>query len=43
MNQYDKIIEAAEFLAPYKLSGTSVAVVLGSGLGNFVQELQVHK
>ena len=43
MNHYDKIIEAAEFLRKYKLSGTTIGVILGSGLGNFVQELQVDK
>jgi purine-nucleoside phosphorylase len=43
MNHYDKIIEAANFLEQYKLKNTTVGVVLGSGLGNFVQEIQVHK
>jgi purine-nucleoside phosphorylase len=43
MNQYDKIIEAANFLQQYKLSNTTTGVVLGSGLGNFIQEIQVHK
>jgi purine-nucleoside phosphorylase len=43
MNQYDKIIEAANFLEHHKLDNTTVGVVLGSGLGNFVQEIQVHK
>ena len=43
MDQYNKIIEAAKFLEQNKLSGTTVGVVLGSGLGNFVQEIKVHK
>jgi len=43
MNHYDKITEAANFLEQYKLNNTVVGVVLGSGLGNFVQEIQVHK
>ena len=43
MDQYSKIIEAANFLEQNKLPGTSIGVVLGSGLGNFVQEIKVHK
>ncbi|HEU4632899.1 MAG TPA: purine-nucleoside phosphorylase, partial [Flavisolibacter sp.] len=43
MNQYEKIIEAADYLKQYQLNNTTVGVVLGSGLGNFVQEIQVHK
>ncbi len=43
MNHYDKIIEAADFLKQYKLNNTTVGVVLGSGLGNFVQEMKVEK
>jgi len=43
MNHYDKIIEAANFLEGYKLKNTAIGVVLGSGLGNFAAEIQVHK
>jgi purine-nucleoside phosphorylase len=43
MDQYNKIIEAAKFLEQNKLPGTTIGVVLGSGLGNFVQEIKVHK
>ena len=43
MNQFDKICEAAAYLQPYVLPGTKAGVVLGSGLGNFVQEIQMHK
>src|SRR5215203_6160365 len=43
MNAYDKILEAANFLLPYKTSNTTIGVVLGSGLGNFVGELRVQK
>lgn len=43
MNHYDKITEAADFLKQYKLNNTKVGVVLGSGLGNFVQEMQAEK
>ena len=41
MNQFDKICEAAAYLQPYVLPGTKAGVVLGSGLGNFVQEIQM--
>ena len=41
MNLFDKITETTNFLKPYNTSNAKVAVVLGSGLGNFVQELKV--
>ena len=43
MNHYDKIIEAADFLKQFNTNNATVAVVLGSGLGNFVQEIKVEK
>jgi purine-nucleoside phosphorylase len=43
MNQFDKILEAARFLSPFNSNNAKVGVVLGSGLGNFVQEIQVIK
>jgi purine-nucleoside phosphorylase len=43
MNQYDKILEAARFLSPFNANSATTGVVLGSGLGNFVQEIQVQK
>ncbi len=43
MNHYDKIIEAADFLKNYHSNQATVGVVLGSGLGNFVAEMQVEK
>lgn len=43
MNIFDKITETTNFLKPYNSSNAKVAVVLGSGLGNFVQELKVDK
>jgi purine-nucleoside phosphorylase len=43
MNQYDKILEAARFLSPFNSNHAKTGVVLGSGLGNFVQEIQVIK
>ena len=41
MNQFDKIVEATSFLQQYNGAKATSAVVLGSGLGDFVQELQV--
>lgn len=43
MDQFEKIMEAARFLESFKMDATRVGVVLGSGLGNFVQEIQVHQ
>ena len=42
MNTFDKLTEAAQFLKPYNTAGAHIGVVLGSGLGNFVQEIQVQ-
>ncbi|MFL5740787.1 MAG: purine-nucleoside phosphorylase [Flavisolibacter sp.] len=42
MNIYDQLQEAADFLRPYHSSAAKVGVVLGSGLGNFVQEIKVQ-
>lgn len=42
MNTYDKLVEASRFLQPYNAYGARIGVVLGSGLGNFVQEIQVQ-
>ena len=41
MTTYDKLVEASQFLQSYNTSGAKVGVVLGSGLGNFVQEIEV--
>jgi len=43
MNTFDKLEEATAFLQPYNTQGAKTGVVLGSGLGNFVQEIQVAK
>ena len=43
MNHYDQIIEASKYLKPYNTYGATTAVILGSGLGNFVQEIEVEK
>lgn len=41
MNHYDKIIEATNFLKQF-YNGAKSGVVLGSGLGNFVQEIETQ-
>lgn len=43
MNMYEKLTEAAQFLQAYHNAGATIGVVLGSGLGNFVQEIDVTK
>lgn len=43
MELYQKIIEARDYLEPLNTSHPTIGVVLGSGLGNFVQELKVEK
>jgi purine-nucleoside phosphorylase len=42
MNTIDQLKEAAAFLKSYNSAGAKVGVVLGSGLGNFVQEIKVQ-
>ena len=42
MNIFDKLTEATAFLKPYNDSNAKIGVVLGSGLGNFVQEIEVQ-
>jgi purine-nucleoside phosphorylase len=41
MNTYEKLTEASQYLQQYNTAGAKIGVVLGSGLGNFVQEIQV--
>lgn len=41
MNEFDKLTEAANYLLPFNTSRAKIGVVLGSGLGNFVQEMSV--
>lgn len=43
MNTYQQLQEAAAFLQPHITQQPKVGVVLGSGLGNFVQEIAVEK
>src|SRR5215212_8392039 len=42
MNTFEKLTEAAAFLKPYHGAGAKIGVVLGSGLGNFVQEIETE-
>lgn len=42
MNTFEKITEATNFLKPYNSGNAKIGVVLGSGLGNFVQEIKVQ-
>ncbi|HEY1022867.1 MAG TPA: purine-nucleoside phosphorylase [Flavisolibacter sp.] len=42
MNTFDKLTEASQFLQPYHQAGAKIGIVLGSGLGNFTQEIQVQ-
>jgi purine-nucleoside phosphorylase len=41
MTTYDKLTEASQYLQSYHTAGAKTGVVLGSGLGNFVQEIEV--
>lgn len=41
MNTFDKLTDAASFLKGYNAAGATIGVVLGSGLGNFVQEIEI--
>ena len=41
MNTFEKLTEAKDFLQKYNSAGAKIGVVLGSGLGNFVQEIKV--
>jgi purine-nucleoside phosphorylase len=43
MNTYDKLVESSDFLQRYNAAGAKTGVVLGSGLGNFVQEIANEK
>lgn len=41
MNTYDKIQEAARYLQPHNTENARAGIVLGSGLGNFTNEIEV--
>ena len=42
MSTFEKITETSEFLKKHNSSNAKIAVVLGSGLGNFVKEIVVQ-
>lgn len=43
MNTYDKIVAATDFLKPYNKGNATIGIVLGSGLGDFVQEIKTDR
>src|SRR5690349_18375802 len=43
MDTFQKLQEATSFLKPFVQKSPTIAVVLGSGLGNFTKELEVEK
>jgi purine-nucleoside phosphorylase len=43
MDTFQKLEEATAFLKPFPKNNPTIAVVLGSGLGNFTKELEVEK
>jgi purine-nucleoside phosphorylase len=42
MNAFEKITETTEFLKKYNTANARIGVVLGSGLGDFVKEIETH-
>jgi len=42
MSSFEKITETADFLKQYNTHNAKIAVVLGSGLGDFVKEIETH-
>jgi purine-nucleoside phosphorylase len=40
MNTFEKITETTEFLKKFNTNNAKIGVVLGSGLGDFVQEIK---
>ena len=43
MDHYTKLTETADYLRPLITNQPKVGVILGSGLGNFVQEIKIEK
>jgi purine-nucleoside phosphorylase len=43
MNAFEKLTEATRFLQPFNKAKARIGVVLGSGLSNFVQEIEVDQ
>ena len=42
MNTFEKITETTEFLKQFNTGSAKIGVVLGSGLGDFVKEIETH-
>jgi purine-nucleoside phosphorylase len=42
MNSYERLLEATEYLKKFTISNPQIAVVLGSGLGNFTKEINIE-
>lgn len=42
MNMFEKLTETTQFLQQYNTAGAKAGIVLGTGLGNFVQEIKVQ-
>ena len=42
MSTFEKITETTKYLEQYNTYGAKIGVVLGSGLGDFVQEIETH-
>lgn len=42
MNTFEKIAETTEFLKQFNTNNAKVGIVLGSGLGDFVKEIETH-
>lgn len=42
MNTFEKITETTEFLKKFNTGNAKIGVVLGSGLGDFVNEIEIH-
>ncbi|MEI6946034.1 purine-nucleoside phosphorylase [Paraflavisolibacter sp. H34] len=43
MEHYQKLLEAAAFLKPYAAQEPKIGIILGSGLGDFVKEIEVER
>lgn len=42
MNTFEKIAETTEFLKQFNTANAKIGIVLGSGLGDFVKEIETH-
>src|SRR5689334_12204547 len=42
MQTFEKLTEASQYLKQYNAAGAKIGVVLGSGLGDFINEIKVE-